>query len=214
MGVFSDWREPMTQAFALRQFPSNHADDNGVLFTAIATVLGIVGPMEFFEVATRYESSPGILLRYPGSPDFMSYDDHLAAVVCYPGPIIAGRVTKAMERASWTLPDGNFLGRFPLFVWSCYAAIGELTFWESIIAGVPYLLNLLEAREETSGKQLLWLAQHVLKGQSKILDFILVIWRARMMSLYPRGLQDLFAIYYTNPFHPFHSFAPRNFDAL
>lgn len=207
-----DWREPKTRAFSLYPEPGDFSTDNGVLFTVVAHKLGLITNGECELIIATYEDPrvPGILLRHPSAPgNYCSWDDHLAA--CVASPVFAERCLKAFRFSGWRLPDGNFVGRIPILPTVVRAGtLADLSAWNQLIAAGVYLANSFEAREETSGKQLLWLAQSVLRGYPA-LDKVRTFWRARLLAKYPHGLREMLGIYYTNAEHPFLAAAGKSF---
>lgn len=205
MASIADYREERTRAVALYAHPGPRATENGVLFTAVAAALNLISNSDMRVTALGYEEEPGILVRYPDSFLCMSWDDHLAAAAV--DELCFRRISRALIAKGFRLPDGNLLGRFPVLV----SMLTQELYW---MAALSYLWNCLESRDETTGKQLLWLASRrfLAESESPFLRTCIRFWKWVMMLRYPNGLQDLFAIYYRDPFHPFHSAAPKNFD--
>lgn len=207
--MINDWREPATRAVSIWKNPGDFSTDNGPLFTVVAQKLGLIESWDCDEVVSMYEPALGVLLRHPSSSDYSSWDDHLAYAVSQEYNAIV--VLIFMLDNNWTLPNGDWLGRIPIFVPAVRAAAGGRLGWiDQIRAAGTYLVNCFEKREETSGKQLLWLSSRVLE-RHWLPRIAITLWRSRMMALYPNGLKDLFAIYYRDPEHPFHAAAGDGF---
>ncbi len=203
------WREPLTGAFSIYPAPGDFSTDNGVLFTVVAEKLDLIEEVECVEVVRRYMVG-GLVKRYPSSIDYSSWDDHLAAALASRS---MGKATCwDLETRSWKLPGGNWIGRIPLLTPTVRSAAGlTLGAWDRARVCVAYLSNFFEAREESSGKQLLWLASRSLHAQGGLLARVIDLWRWRMMRVYPGGLRELMAIYYTHPEHPFRAAARADF---
>lgn len=208
----TEWREPKTRAFSIYKNPGDKSTDNPIVFSVVAEQLGLITRGELELIITQYEhpTYPGILLRYPGVDDYMAHDDHLAA--CVGSEEFAVRCFKAMKFNGWRTPDGNVIGRIPLFPLTVKAASGEgLSLWDKFVATGVMVANLFEKKSETSGKQLLWLSQRILRDEGEYLREVTAEWRKAMESKYPGGLRELMAVYYTDPNHPFRAAARKDF---
>lgn len=202
--TLSDWRDPDTGAFNLDPGVVGKGSDNGVLFTAVALKLGLITPEDFLTVLSKYFSDQYGILRYPGTPDFASYDDYLGAAAAsfHAAKILSGW----LSANKWTTRDGSWIGRFPQLGATVHAGSGEwVNPYECFGTIGTYLANCFESSDQTSGKQLLWLAAGPLYDLPGV-----GIWTAAMRSKYPGGPREMLSIYYTNPAHPFIAAAPSN----
>jgi hypothetical protein len=205
------WREPQTGAWSIYPAPGDFSTDNGVLFTVVAEQLDLIEALESMRIVELYrDPKTGFILRHPSTMDFSSWDDHLAAAIS--STELAKDLYCDLSEKDWALPGGNWIGRIPLLAPTVRACAGlKLGVFHRIMAVGAYLGNLFEAREESSGKQLLWLASRSLHAQGGIVARVIDLWRWRMMRVYPGGLRELMAIYYTNPEHPFRAAARADF---
>jgi hypothetical protein len=195
-------REPKTRAFSCVLNHGDRSCDNGVLFTMEAVALKLIGVVEAELIALQYEIEPGLIGRYPGSNDCCSWDDHTGAAAV--SVAMAKRILTYMNKNNWTLPNGDYLGRFPLFAPTVMIGAGEtLSVWDQIKAAAAYLYNCFEKKSETSGKIILWLASKKFgDGTYKITTFAVAIWTIVMTWKYPGGMKDVMAIYFPEG-HPF-----------
>ena len=206
--TLADYQESITGAVSLYPNTTNHSTDNGVLFTCVAYQLGLLDLATLESICFKYfylpsSSDENCILRYPSNPNFMSWDDHLALYSS--SPRAKDLIHRYMLRHFFFLPDGNWLGRF-------VGLTGLVIPLLSLLAAIGYIVNLFSATSNTSGRQLLWLSGRWFWNHWLPMRPILWFWRWMMLKRYPNGLKDLFAIYYTDPNHPFHSAAPSNFD--
>lgn len=208
-----NWREPLTRGFSLYKNPGDFSCDNSPLFSVVAEQLGLITSGELELIIVQYESKqyPGVLLRHPSQPsNFNAWDCHLAA--CVGSQVFAIRCLRAMRFWAWRTPTGNVIGRTPLLPVTMKAAAGEeLSAWDTAVACFVLLANTREKREETSGKQLCWLAHRILRTQGPLLRRVCMYWEERMQEKYPGGLREMLAIYYREPGHPFISAARSDF---
>lgn len=196
-----NWREPKTKAFSCVANPGDFSCDNGVLFTAEAYRLGLISLGEAEEIVLKYEMAPGLLSRYPGTNDPMSYDDHLGAASI--SPMLARRIHAYMSENDWTLPNKNYLGRFPILEPVVRAGAGlPLSNLNIAKASAAYMWNLFEPAQDTSGKLMLWLCADVLRGASPHLAAAISVWDLSLSLKYPNKIAGAFQIYFPEG-HPF-----------
>lgn len=194
------WREPKTKAFSNVKNPIDKSCDNGVLFSAEATRLGLITLADFEEIAEQYFKD-GYLIRYPGVNDWMSWDDYVGAASV--SVLFAGRILDSMEKSNWHLPNGDWLGRFPILAPILYAsARAELNSWQELKACVAYLWNLFESKKETSGKLILWLAKFKLRDKGPLIGFVICLWEFSILIKY-KTISNVFKIYFSEENHPF-----------
>jgi hypothetical protein len=68
---------------------------------------------------------------------------------------------------------------------------------------INFFLSTSKPKENTSGKQLLFIELYPLKEQSKVFRFFWRLYCDRMNKMYgSKWLYEIFAIYYRNPDHP------------
>ncbi len=209
------WQEPMTGGVSCEYLPVDYSCDNSVTFTAEKYALlgcsGIIPEFDYF--LHLFEKSPGELLRHPTSSEVTSWDDHLAAAAM--SPWMAQRIYYFGTKNGWTW-GGKWLGRFPIFKPTVKASAGiPLSILDSILIAGTFLANCLEKKEETSGKNLCYLASKALYGHSRLIDLSIRIWRRVMANKYPNaGLREVMGIYFPakqGVLHPLSFYAPESF---
>lgn len=167
----------------------------------MACALGLITQDDFLYVFNQYLDPNGFLLRYPGTGQYMSYDDNVGAASV--SSIAAVTLSRALLTSDGSMPDGNWIGRFPLLeptlrAGACYI-LGPENEGKAIAA---YAENaIFDPSTETSGKILLWLAAHVLCISTNV-KLAIAGWAGRMQLEYPGGLEQMLAIYYPAG-HPF-----------
>jgi hypothetical protein len=208
---YLDWREPKTKAFSCEYKPADYSCDNGVLFTAEACLLGLISQIDLIGVCLPYSEPLGVFKRHPSSPDLCSWDDHYGASIA--SPYLANCVLSYMDRNSWELPNGNWIGRIPILKPAVRAGAGRsLSWWDQLVVAAVYFHNSFEKREETSGKMMLFFGRSVFQRHwltRKAIGY----WNGKMAKLYgtPRGM---IAIYFPDKqgnTHPFVTAAPDSF---
>lgn len=195
----SDWQEPKTWAVGLHRNPPDHSADNSLLITAVAVRLKLLKPLAGHMVVSQYEGPPGAFHRYPGVPEWCSWDDHVAVYSVFPE--YRQRIQCYMIVHNYRMPDGNSLLH-------CIFLVGLVTFRP--LAALALLWNLFEAKAETSGKQLIWLALPALSETFYLRPF-LWLWKTVQNWRYSDGPKGMIAIWYQDPDHPFHAAAPTKF---
>jgi len=202
--MLKEYQEPLTQAVSIEAHPKDYSVDNGVLFTCVAYQLGLMDLVTLEQICFQYfDPERGCLLRYPHDSNYMSWDDHLALVASSDRAMEL--IRSFLVKSGFYLPDKNWLGRFVVLDALILNVFAPL-------AAFSYLIDPLTSKEETSGRQLLWLASRWFEKHLPLMKPVLWFWRWQMMKKYPNGLKDLFAIYYQDPKHPFHEAAPTNFE--
>jgi hypothetical protein len=219
------YREPRTRMVGLQPNPGDHSTDNGLLFTA--TYLHLL--MErgessagefclFWELVRSCELEPGLIVRYPGDRGMQAHDDLIGIAAV--NPILAREILRYGQRhgyswnteepGRWTLRTFFYrMGGFVPFLKA--QAKDSLSILDKINASAAYLCNFLEPRSETSGRCLLYLMSEALdeRGGSGV-RLAIELWRRRMASMYPGGIQELRSIYFGKD-HPLALFSPQKF---
>jgi hypothetical protein len=86
----------------------------------------------------------------------------------------------------------------------------KLTLWDEIMFSAALISNFWEAKNETSGRCLLYLASKAVYGNGWIATFSIGLWRTFMQKLYPHGLQEVYGIYFGEG-HPLAHYARKDF---
>jgi hypothetical protein len=198
----SFWREPTTGAFSCNENPGDFSCDNAPLFTSHAYKLGLIDRTEYHRIVEQYFlEGRGWLLRYPLKLDYQSWDDFTG--VSAVSPTFAARILDEMHWSDWRLPNGDWLGRFPILEPVVRGSAGaKLSLLNQVRVAVAYLANCFEKSQETSGKLILWLAEGALRDAGWIANTAILIWQVSIVLRYPRGIQDCYGIYFP-PNHPF-----------
>lgn len=221
------YRETATRMVGLAPQPQNHSTDNGPLFSS--TYVLLLPPKEqaneriwWMGLVADLLNADCTLNRYPGdTTDLTSLDCITGVAAC---SYVLGTHHARLLYDYYIRHNGNinntrpgewtwraWLTRFVGFGPFLRAAAGrELNLFHQVWAGLGFLCNLWEPREETSGKCLLFLRARVLYGKGFLLDVFIALWVMRMIRLYPGGMRDVYAIYFpTNPW--FETYAPKEF---
>lgn len=207
------WREQKTRAFSCEYNPNDRSDDNGPLFTSHAYRLGLIDSADYEQVIAQYikingfgDKSYGAINRYPDSPDYCSWDDHVAVACSH--IFFAKVIYNYMERSNWRTPDDKKLWRFPIVIPAIRAAAGyKLNIFRVLQASLVFIFNMFEKKEETSGKLVLWHAASVLWWKHWILRGVIRMWIRRMKKVYgDNWLNAVLTRYFPNKngeTHPF-----------
>lgn len=206
MNNIINYSEPTTKAVSINENPTDYSTDNGVLFTSVAYQLNLIPAIYLDTVAIRYADKDKLLLRYPGTSSYMSYDDNIGITSCF----IDFNRWSIIKRLLF-LPDGNWLGRF--------VVLDAMLIWPLFpLAAFAYILDCFHKRSDQggpndaeSGRQLLWLAGRFFWEHNVLMRPVIWLWRKVMMTKYPQGLKSLFTMYYKDPDHPFHDAARSDF---
>ena len=171
--------------------------------------------MWFRGLVESFSIRPGLLCRYLGETTASSWDDHIGvACACYVYDSTYAKLLWAYGIDNNFMYTGDPLGRFPFFMPTLKACAGmELTLAEQIMVAGSYIENLFEARGGTSGKILLWHRARVFVGKYWLLNFVIGFWAWRMMKLYPKGLKDIFTIYFGAE-HPLAKYMPEDMGGI
>ncbi len=212
------YREPETRAVSNLKNPQKRSCDNLLLFSshymALLQIHGdwsISDQVWYENLVETFSIRPGLLSRYPGETLASSWDDHIGVAcvsyTCFP---TYAKLMWAYAVDNGFMYTGDFLGRFVFFMPTLKACAGqELSYFEQILAAVSFIENLWEDRQETSGKILLWHRARVLKNKYWLLGAVIGLWKWKMLKLYPRGLKDIFTIYFGSE-HPLTKYAPED----
>lgn len=197
------WRDPDTGAFNLDRDVKGRGLDNGLVTTARALNQGLITIYDFLNVFDKYWNQDTGLHRYPGSSDFMSYDDHIAVAMAG-GFEIACIVSGWLAAHDWTTSSGEILWQ-PLMVAVLRIQSDEpLSPPEIVELCTAFSTSMLSPRSDTSGKQLFDLSYRALsKSKSRVVRDLTEAHKAEMRVQYPSGKKEMIGIYYTNPDHPF-----------
>jgi hypothetical protein len=223
------WQEPQTGAASIAMHPGDYSGDNGVDFTAVLHRLlrqtGELDPIiseyifrKFCLQYSRDRYNLGFLLRHPIEPVAMSWDDHTSAAAM--SSEMARHILYHAKRTLWCWDDKK-LFRFPILVATTYAsATGKLNLFQQLLGASSYIFNCFEGKEHTSGKKSLWVAQEALYGKGFIIDSSIKLWRYVQQKRYPRGIKEVFEVYFGNKYvvdgkliiHPFVHYAKEDFS--
>jgi hypothetical protein len=215
--------EPTWGCVGLKPNPPDHSTDNALLYSA--TYLVLSGDLQyenaFIDFVRACEVQPGIYHRYPGDPGDNAHDDLTGIAVAAKlfGLPFARDIHSYGARHGWcwnVQSPGQFDRRYfwPRifdFEPTIKAAAGaKITFFDQVLYALALTWNTREAKEETSGKCLIYLKNKVMDGQGWLSNWAIRYWRRKMLELYPGGIRDVYAIYF-GPDHPFAKFAPSSF---
>jgi hypothetical protein len=163
----------------------------------MAFELGLIDMSDAMSVVKQYEVPriPGVFLRYPGATEYMNHDDLTAAAVL--NERYASSILAFANASDWEWPQAGNLSRILDFVPTILASAGiSIPIWEQFACLIAWVANCFERKEETSGKQLIWLKVRACYGKGFVSDLAIAIWRWRMNRIYPGGLQEMLGIYY------------------
>lgn len=234
------FKNPVIPTFvALNKLPPKHSTDNGLLFSCTYWIL-LKDKEELsqeinwlYNLVESCEITPGLYNRYPGDVSLNSHDD-LTGIAAASWSIRGTWRWCILDYAKQhnyyfnnEHPSDGFittwrkfglkyaiepwLGRMPGFSSFLKATAGEkLTWFDVIWASIPFIGDMFADKQETNGRCLLWLKAAPLLNNSKVLDWVINTWKAHMMNLYPKGLKDMYTIYYGAE-HPLTRNAPETF---
>ena len=191
---YSEWRDPITGAFSIERNSTGRSCDNHVLFTAEAFALKLISLTECEMICAKFEATPGILSRYPGSPDLMAHDDYIG--LSSVSKSFAKRAFFALEATDWVLDNGNYIGRMPLLEPTIRSGAGlQINMLNSGKALSQYIWDALQPASDTNGRLLLWIAQQVLYRDS-LRRSMIKTWRDILDEKYPNGFSQMASTYF------------------
>lgn len=233
-----DWKEEGTGAIGLSPTPPLNETDNPLLISAEYITLLEDKDRElekqwWMDLLNRHELSTGLYSRQIGVTSTTSQDEVVGILVAS-HILKLTHITKAVYehlssnfwfyntehpiKSKWMMLLKAILGhdvrrswlyRFPGLSATAKVAAGyRATWWDKWLAKKAFKNNMKEAKEETSGKKLIYLIALVLKGQDKELDKVINLWEDRMKDLYgPNYILGIYSIWYQDNFHPNRIFA-------
>lgn len=110
----------------------------------------------------------------------------------------------------WNL--NSWFGRSPGHLgWSDVCAQGSTTWFRGIGLWVGQMLSIFAKPGNTDAWKLAYVSWYYLKERGWIWRVGYNIWKAKLLKMYPNGMQDVYAIYYQDPNHPLRKYAKPTF---
>lgn len=215
--------------------PSDHSTDNAILFSGTYAVL-MWQPVASYqdrwaeirswflklEVQLRVRFDGAVYDRYPMDSSSLNSHDNLIglmAALYFYCPLKNIDIWRWGEKhwGSWNNQDpdkwtfASWLARIP-GVWAFVkAAAGRpMNILDQLVWAAACVWSCFSKKEDTSGKCLQYLQNQVVWGKHKICDWAIIHWREQMLSMYPGGMKEVYAIYFGKE-HPFAQSGPLDF---
>jgi hypothetical protein len=167
---------------------------------------------------------PGLFIRHPNkAKDHETHDDYIGLIVS--NNILGGPIAEDIYEYGQTRRFGlkyfydnlkekwpsiqnifnSWFGRFPWMPAVIKVGANKNLNVFNTLGYCTYILSDIyfnKNKTDTSGRILTWLANSVVKGNSKLLDKCIDKWENKMMEVYPGGMGEVLGIYHGVE-HPF-----------
>ena len=218
--MFGQWRNPIART------TNNALLYSGTYYT-ILVMLGLARSpdLERFnkmcrscEVPVNGVPQPGLYFRHPNHSDMkQEHDDYvgMAAAAYHLDSPIAKEIVKygrdndwyydslhltVKDPAKWHSRFGNIVPHYKACAKEVLGLVDQV-FW-----ALPTIFGAFGKKDNSSGIILDWLKIAPVDGKYFICNIAIMIWRWRMRKAFPKGMADVFAIYFQNDGgydHPF-----------
>lgn len=218
--------------------PGINTSGNGLLYTGyyymtlkLYGILTDADSQKFEQTvqACRKDGINGLYNRTPTKTDQEGPDDYYGIVSAASANYLNAPMSTDVYRygndtrvdlVNWVLNNespGQFslsawLGRMPQFVAHCEMAAGKRpAIWRRAVWLSSVQLSDASNPDGNQSIVLTWLRAATIAPRMRAMKLVAKDFRKRVMKNYPRGMKDVFAIYFNNPDHPLAKWAVTNY---